>query len=95
LARCGQQSYLDSLHNNIRSLRGKTDSIPRSVGGVKYLINRTIQLYAYATINILWPSAWNMAAYKGIRNIEPVALYFRDPILLVSELFVSPEIIFK
>ena len=43
LSRCGQQSYLDILHNNIRSLRGKTDSIPRSVGGVKYLINRTIK----------------------------------------------------
>ena len=95
LSRCGQQSYLDILHNNIRSLRGKTDSIPRSVGGVKYLINRTIQLYTYATINVLWPSAWNMAAYKGIRNIEPVAIYFRDPMELVSELFVNPEIMFK
>ena len=59
------------------------------------MINRTIQLYTYATINVLWPSAWNMAAYKGIRNIEPVSLYFRDPMKLVSELFVNPEIMFK
>ena len=36
-----------------------------------------------------------MAAYKGIRNIEPVAIYFRDPKELVSELFVNPEIMFK
>jgi len=36
-----------------------------------------------------------MAAYKGIRNIEPVALYFRDPMELVSELFVNLEIMFK
>ena len=50
------------------------------------MINRTVQLYTYATINILWPSAWNMDAYKGIRDIEPVALYFRDEkvVLVVS-----------
>ena len=59
------------------------------------MINRTIQLYTYATINVLWPSAWNMVAYKGIRNIEPVAIYFRDPMELASELFVNPEIMFK
>ena len=64
LSRSGQQDYLDLLHNNIRSLRGKTDTIPRSVGGVKNMINRNIQSYSYATINILWPSAWNMASYK-------------------------------
>ena len=36
-----------------------------------------------------------MDAYKGIRDIEPVALYFSDPMELVSELFVNPEIMFK
>jgi len=95
LSRSGQQDYLDLLHNNIRSLRGKTDTIPRSVGGVKNMINRNIQSYSYATINILWPSAWNMASYKGLRDIEPIALYFRDPMELISELFVNPEIMFK
>ena len=95
LSRSGQQDYLDLLHNNIRSLRGKTDTIPRSVGGVKNMINRNIQSYSYATINILWPSAWNMASYRGLRDIEPIALYFRDPMELISELFVNPEIMFK
>ena len=36
-----------------------------------------------------------MAAYKGIRNIEPIALYFRDPMEQISEPFVNPEIVFK
>jgi len=94
-SRSGQQGYLDILHNNIESLRGKTDTIPRSVGGVKNMINRNIQSYSYATINILWPSAWNMASYKELRDIEPIALYFRDPMELISELFVNPEIMFK
>ena len=38
------------------------------------MISRTIQLHSYATINILWPSALNTTAYKGIESIEPVAL---------------------
>ena len=36
-----------------------------------------------------------MAAYKGIWNIEPIALYFCNPMELISELFVNPEIMFK
>ena len=36
-----------------------------------------------------------MASYKGLRDIEPIALYFRDPMELISELFVNPEIMFK
>ena len=76
LSRSGQQGYLDTLHNNIRSLQGKTDTIPRSVGGVKNMINRNIQSYSYATINILWPSAWNMASYRGLRDIEPIVCTF-------------------
>ena len=56
-----------------------TDSTPQRLGGVKYLINRTIQLCNYVTVHVLWPSAWNMVEYKGIRIIEPIALYFRDP----------------
>ena len=97
LSRSCQQGYLDTLHNNIRSIRGKTDTIPRSVGGVKNMINRNIQLYSYATINILWPSAWNMAAYKGIRKFETTCsvLSRSNGTDLTSFLLIPAEIILK
>ena len=68
--------------------------IPKSVTGVRHQIEALINsVYKVQRFTVAWPEGWNMETYPT--HIDPIVLYLRDPIELIAELFINPEIMFK
>ena len=94
LSRRGQQYHLD-LHHELCERNGIESIVPRSTVGVSNQIKKCLNLYQYGTLQIQWPPGWQIDSYDGFAQLKKVELYLRDPMELISELFVNPEIMFK
>ena len=68
-------------------------SIPRSLNGIKQLIHKAVSIYKFGEIHIPYPTGWEIE--KLILPIDPIIVYLRDPMELIAELFVNPQIMFK
>jgi len=95
LSRQGQEDYL-KLHHKLCMNDGIGSTVPQSTLGVSYKIKQCLSLFKYGTLQIEWPPGWNMDTFNGLtENGKQVELYLRDPMELISELFINPEIMFK
>ena len=49
--------------------------------------------YAKTVLTINWPESWEMDRMQA-NKFPPIKIYLRDPIELISYLFIDPEIMF-
>ena len=68
-------------------------SIPRSLNGIKQLIHKAVSVYKFGELHIPYPTGWEVE--KLAFPIDPIMVYLRDPMELIAELFVNPQIMFK
>ena len=88
LSHSGQRDMLKL----IRRMTGRS-SIPRSLNGVKQKIHRALSINKFGELHIVYPAGWKLDELSI--PIDPIMVYLRDPIELISELFVNPLIMFK
>ena len=89
----GQLGFLEVVHKILEDFDIPRSAIPESLNGVKYKIFQKLKIYKYGKLQIDWPEGWHIDEMAF--EINPIQVYLRDPIMLVAELFVNPEIMFK
>ena len=89
----GQLGFLEVVHKILEDFDIPRSAIPESLNGVKYKIFQKLKIYKYGKIQIDWPQGWRIDEMP--LEISPIVVYLRDPIMLIAELFINPEIMFK
>ena len=93
VSRAQRQDMLN-LIRNVLFPRVSSAHIRKSVNGIKYKIEKCLKTYTMHPLQIQWPSGWKVNTMKGM-ELRPITIYIRDPMELIAELLVNPEIMFK
>jgi len=78
--------------NNIYTRYDAEGTIPGTLNGIKNSVFNDMSHYNYETIQVHWFEDWNIDV---IGIMDPLDIHLRNPIELISELMVDPEIMFK
>jgi len=89
-----QRQDMLNLMRNVLFPGAKSSHIRKSVNGIRYKVEKCLKTYTMFPLQIKWPAGWKIDTMKGMQ-LSPIMIYLRDPIELIAEVFVNPEIMFK